>query len=290
MPPLTKRALHWGGSALAIVGVGYVALRLHDYYAKIDVGRFDALEWLIVLGFALLYGCANCLLAFAWWNLLKKFKVRASWLWALKIFGVSQLAKYLPGNIFHLAGRQAMGMGAGIPGWALAKSSVWELGLISFTGALFGLLALPLIFPAVVTLTAVGVFTVTVGLIALVLYRLSGPSSAWALGSYLVFLSVSGGLFAGLIGLVSDTPAGNSLPWLPLIGAFVIAWLAGLVTPGAPAGVGVRELVLLFLLKGVMAEGDLLFAVVMGRLVTVLGDVLFFLFGVILGAAHKNQK
>ncbi|MDZ7598490.1 MAG: hypothetical protein U5J82_09410 [Desulfobacterales bacterium] len=29
-----------------------------------------------------------------------------------------------------------------------------------------------------------------------------------------------------------------------LCGAYVIAWLAGLVTPGAPAGVGVRELVL----------------------------------------------
>ena len=31
-------------------------------------------------------------------------------------------------------------------------------------------------------------------------------------------------------------------------GAYVIAWLAGLVTPGAPAGVGVRELVMYALL------------------------------------------
>lgn len=282
MTPVTKRALHWVGSALAVVGVGYVALRLHDYYAQIDVGRFDALEWLTVFGFALLYGCANCFLAFAWWNLLEKFKARTSWLWALKVYGVSQLAKYLPGNIFHLAGRQAMGMAAGVPGWSLAKSAVWELGLISFTGGMFGLLALPLLFPIVAVPAAVGVFAVGAGLIAVALSRFSGAPSAWALCSYLAFLSVSGGLFAGLLDLVSDTSVSGNLSWLPLIGAFVIAWLVGLVTPGAPAGVGVRELVLLFLLKGVVVEADLVFAVILGRLVTVLGDVMFFIVALVI--------
>lgn len=67
--------------------------------------------------------------------------------------------------------------------------------------------------------------------------------------------------------------------WIPLSGVYVLAWLAGLVTPGAPAGVGVRELVLLFLLKGIVAEADLLLAVVLGRVVTVVGDFGFFVFG-----------
>ena len=40
---------------------------------------------------------------------------------------------------------------------------------------------------------------------------------------------------------------------------------------------GVREFVLLFLLKGMISESDLLLAVVLGRFVTVLGDLLFFL-------------
>jgi len=39
-------------------------------------------------------------------------------------------------------------MAAGLAGWPLAKSAVWELGLISATGGLFGLLALPLLFRA----------------------------------------------------------------------------------------------------------------------------------------------
>jgi uncharacterized membrane protein YbhN (UPF0104 family) len=60
-------------------------------------------------------------------------------------------------------------------------------------------------------------------------------------------------------------------------GAFVVAWLVGLVTPGAPAGVGVRELVLMALLKGLVPEDDLLMAVLLSRVVTVGGDGLFFL-------------
>jgi uncharacterized membrane protein YbhN (UPF0104 family) len=64
--------------------------------------------------------------------------------------------------------------------------------------------------------------------------------------------------------------------WTIASGAYVVAWLAGLVTPGAPAGVGVREMVLIFLLGHAIPETELLPAVVVSRLVTVAGDVLFF--------------
>jgi uncharacterized membrane protein YeaQ/YmgE (transglycosylase-associated protein family) len=45
-----------------------------------------------------------------------------------------------------------------------------------------------------------------------------------------------------------------------ICGAYVVAWLAGLLTPGAPA--------------------DLLTAIVLGRIVTVFGDVVFYLLAV----------
>ena len=87
--------------------------------------------------------------------------------------------------------------------------------------------------------------------------------------------TISGALFVALIRLVDATTAGSETLLLPVIGAYVLAWLAGLVTPGAPAGVGVRELVLLALLKGSVGQTELLLAVLLGRLVTVSGDVAF---------------
>lgn len=272
-----KHALHWGGSALAILGIVFVAIRLRDYGAEIDFARFDSEAWLGVAGLALIYGASNLMLAMAWWNLLKQFGANTSRRWAIRVYGISQIARYVPGNIFHLAGRQAMGAAAGLSNWPLAKSAVWELGLISVTGALFGLLVLPLLLPHLSVMVSAGIFAAALGVAAILLWRHVGPAVTRAFVWHAAFLAISGLLFVGLIELLADKP-GSGLLMSPLIGAYVLAWLAGLVTPGAPAGLGVRELVLLFLLNGVVGEADLLLAVVLGRVVTVCGDALFFFF------------
>jgi uncharacterized membrane protein YbhN (UPF0104 family) len=273
--PILKRTLHWGGSAVAIAGIVFVALRLYGYGAEIDFARFDLMAWSWVAALALIYGLSNLMLALAWWNLLGQFGARTSRRWAVRVYGISQIAKYVPGNIFHLAGRQAMGMAAGLAGWPLAKSAVWELGLISVAGGLFGLLALPLLLPHMPVMAGAGIFAAALGIAALLLKRYVGPPVARAFGWHAAFLALSGLLFVGLIELLAGSGS-EGLLVLPVIGAYVLAWLAGLVTPGAPAGLGVRELVLLFLLNGVIGEADLLLAAVLGRVVTVCGDVGFF--------------
>jgi hypothetical protein len=216
----------------------------------------------------------------AWWDLLEKFGVSVSRRWAIKTYGITQLAKYAPGNIFHLAGRQAMGMSAGFPGWPLAKSAVWELGLISVAGGMFGILALPRVLPMFTVTWATLVFICSVGTITLAVCRYCGKPAARAFGKYCGFLAVTGFLFSGLICLLVNDM--DRLPWIELGGAYILAWLVGLVTPGAPAGAGVRELALLFLLNGVVSEADLLLAVVLGRVITVVGDLGFFTFSSLL--------
>lgn len=288
MRPLLKRTLHWGGSAAAIAGIAFVALRLHDYGAEIDFARFDLTAWSWVAALALIYGLSNLMLALAWWNLLKQFGARTSRRWAVRVYGISQIAKYVPGNIFHLAGRQAMGMAAGLAGWPLAKSAVWELGLISATGGLFGLLALPLLVPGLPVTASAGLFAASIGIAVILLLRFIGLPAARTFGWHVGFLVISALLFVGLVELLADNPDTGVGFWLPLGGAYVLAWLIGLVTPGAPAGVGVRELVLLFLLKGAVGEADLLLAVVMGRVVTVAGDLCFFGVSILMNGRAEN--
>lgn len=269
-----RKAMHWVGSALAITGVGFVLWRLHTYGSEIEFDRLNGVAWLVVAVFAFINGSANLMLALAWWNLLGRFGACTTRLWAVRTYGMTQLAKYVPGNIFHLAGRQAIGMAAGLPGWPLAQSSAWELGLISAAGGVFALLALPLLVPGLSAAVSVGVFAAVTGITTSLLWRLIGSPVARAFGWHMGFFTVSGILFVGLIELIIESPGGGSLHWLPLVGACVLAWLIGLVTPGAPAGVGVREMVLLFMLKGVIGEEDLLLTVVLGRMVTIGGDLL----------------
>lgn len=90
-----------------------------------------------------------------------------------------------------------------------------------------------------------------------------------------VFLLVSGFVFIGVLSLVNDHE--RLLYFSPAVcGAYVVAWLIGFITPGAPAGVGVREVILLFLLENLTSMEGILLSVVLGRVVNVIGDLLFF--------------
>lgn len=276
MSPSLRRALHWGGSGLALIGVVFVGFRLHSYWLDLDLASVTPLAWGLIAALAMVYGSANLLLALAWWHLLRHFGVAETRLGAIRIYGMSQLAKYVPGNIFHLAGRQAFGMAAGISAGVLAKSTIWELGLIAIAGALFGWMMLPPLMPGFLEVASVVLMFVSVALIAGLLRRVAGRQATLAFLWQLLFLLGSGAVFIALLELISGGEGLGVQYWLTIGSAYIIAWLIGLVTPGAPAGVGVREVILLLLLKGLVAEGDLLMAVLLGRLVTVVGDLLFF--------------
>lgn len=263
---------------MAIAGVIFVVLRLRDYGGQIEFNRFGLQAWCILGSFTLVYGISNLILAQAWCNLLSKFGAPVTYRWAVKIYGVSQLAKYIPGNIFHLAGRQAIGMAAGVPGWPLAKSSVWELGLLTLAGTAFGMLALPLVVSSVSVQNVAIAFVVTVIASAILLGHYSGRLAAHAFVWHVCFFAVSAAIFVGLVKLVSSLSLSDASLWLTFGGAYVLAWLTGFITPGTPAGVGVREAMLYALLYSTISQTDLLAAILMSRMVTTGGDVLFFLF------------
>ncbi len=272
-----KKYMHWFGSAVAVIGIVFVAIRLRDYSAQIDFKGFGQEIWWIVGGCAMAYCIANNLMALAWWNLLVQFGAVTPRRWAIRTYGISQLAKYVPGNIFHLAGRQAMGMAAGVPGWSLAKSTFWELGMLAIAGSLFGAMVLPLLVTWLPLPLGIATFMLALVAVAGGFALYFGPAAVRAFGLYVIFVTISGVLFVCLIALIFPSVITSSSSWIVLCSAYIVAWLIGLVTPGAPAGVGVRELILVFLLQGLVSENELVLTVVLGRVVTVTGDFMFFM-------------
>ena len=57
--------------------------------------------------------------------------------------------------------------------------------------------------------------------------------------------------------------------------AFLTAWLAGFVVPGAPGGLGVREAILVAFLSAHLPTADVLAFALASRLVTTLGEIVF---------------
>ena len=290
MTPQSQRALHWLGSGLAISGVFFLASRLHEYWASLNFSSFTPSTWASIAALSIIYGGANVLLALAWRCLLQQFGVHVPALWAIRTYGVSQLAKYLPGNIFHLAGRHAIGMSVGLPSGALAKSILWELCLIILAGATCGILGLSQIIPGLTQIELLVLFLATSILEWTILNKLFGNHCATAFFQLLCFLAISGLVFVAISAKLSTTSELGTYHILTLCGAYILAWLIGMITPGAPAGVGVRELVLLLLVKGMLTEPDLLVAVLTGRIVTVSGDFIYFLSSLTLNRSKTGIK
>lgn len=276
--PHLKRWVHTASTLLALAGAAFVVLKIAEHSAQIGLSHFDASTWGGLALLVMAYGASNALLARAWWQLLNYFELEAPWPWALKTYGVSQINKYIPGNIFHLAGRQALGMSAGMAARPLAQSALWELAMLALLGLQYGVLATPLGWPQMAATTATVLWASLLACGYVALRRLGTKPLALAMGWQAGFLMMSGTVFTAVLLMSSGTSdvAYSALP--AVCGAYVLAWLAGLVTPGAPAGVGVREAVLLLLLGGLFAPADLLVAVVLGRAVTASGDLLFYLY------------
>lgn len=60
---------------------------------------------------------------------------------------------------------------------------------------------------------------------------------------------------------------------LSVIGMYTLSWVIGFVTPGAPAGLGIREVIMSSLLTGIVSGELVVTAVILYRMVTIIGDV-----------------
>jgi uncharacterized membrane protein YbhN (UPF0104 family) len=96
-----------------------------------------------------------------------------------------------------------------------------------------------------------------------------------ALCLYEIFLLVAGFLLVATVWYVSGITGESQT--LAIVGTFAVSWVAGLLTPGAPAGVGIREAVMILALKTLVGEPEAVATALLFRLITTIGDVLFFL-------------
>ena len=92
--------------------------------------------------------------------------------------------------------------------------------------------------------------------------------------NYLLFFILSGSI---LYFIANTLDSSVNIEITKAICIFSISWLAGLITPGAPSGIGVRESVMLFFLEYDTSASNAAIITVFSRLVTVAGDVLFYM-------------
>ena len=273
------------GSFIAIITIGIVISYITEYSSEIDLLSFKATDILLLSLYSFIYFIISLLLAVAWHSVLSSFGIKIPILWSIKAFGISQFAKYLPGNVLHFAGRYIIASRKKINRPLIAKSIFIEIVMLVIAASCFFPLAIAAFLGKPFSIT-IFFSLILISYFSLTLYK--DRNLAKILFFYLVFLFSLGFIFWLTI-KVFDPSIEYSL-LLSVVGSFVISWLAGFLTPGAPAGVGIREVVILYLLEGSIDQSTLLVAIVSNRLISVVGDLLFYLSSISLNSNVEENK
>jgi uncharacterized membrane protein YbhN (UPF0104 family) len=286
-----KKFLSIAGNILCAFGLVYVINRILENQGKIDWSLFDRklIFWLVF--FILVYCMANFLLASGWQKIMQYLGENVSIEMSIKIYGQSLLAKYIPGNIFQFAGRQALGVSNGYTNGPLARSIFWELGLLAATGFIFSTLALPLVISSVTPVIGLILFLFLFLILIAIIRAKFGMKVVFSSIAYIGFHIITSVIFLCII-LVMYSQHSILDPWsIPgICGAYISAWLLGLLTPGAPGGMGVREFILLTLLKNSVNQTELLPIIIVSRLVTIGGDLFFYILSFLFIKVKQSQK
>lgn len=243
---------------------------------------------------SIIYGLSEFLLSFAWRRLLKMCGHKdISANICNRIYGKSQIAKYIPGNVFHVVGRHILGSQAGIKNIVLAGATIYEiLGLISisvligFSGMImFGLGNIYFsLYQIILILFSTIFITSLITALAPYLMSLRGIilpyRGIWdtvidiskVYVFYFIFFLIAGLLLVIIVNLFLDIDINTTAK---LVVIFSIAWLAGFIIPGAPGGIGVREAVIIFFITPIIGEAQSVAISIALRFVTLLGDVWF---------------
>ena len=172
---------------------------------------------------------------------------------------------------------------------ALLKSAVWEFGAIMSSAVAFAFWVSPLVLNNVSYSYAGVLFLATVLVISFSAQRYFSPLVMRAVLWYIGFLLLV--RFALLRDVaVAGSRESSLVDALPgIVGAYIIAWLLGAITPGAPAGIGVREVVMFALLQSVVGQTELLISIVLSRVITAGGDILFYI-GALWMQEHRDSR
>ncbi|NEP16275.1 MAG: UPF0104 family protein [Leptolyngbya sp. SIO4C1] len=283
---LLKPYLRW-----VIVGgtLFFVAKALKDHWQEVAAIELTAASWACLstaLGLTLL---AHIWSGWVWGWILAAFGRPLGGIWSVQVYLQTNIAKYLPGNVLHFYGRIRAVQATGTSASKAILSVVME-PLLMLAAALMlatvGSSSFWLIRLAVLLAVLIGVhpyfFNPTLQKLSQAkakAQKLAEPAPIAPLSRYPLkpLLGELGFVALRAAGFIVTIAALQPLSWqqlLPLTGGFSIAWLLGLVVPGAPGGVGVFEAAAIALLGPLLPTAVLLSGIAFYRLISTLAEVM----------------
>lgn len=280
-----RRPVRYGFIAVAVALGGYAVARQWT-----DVRVALASLGFLAVAAALLAVLAAMLATMQTWRLLlaglgSPLPARA----AARVMFVGQLGKYLPGSVWPILAQMELANAHQVPRHRAASASVLTMLLSLFTGLLTALIALPFLLgstPYLWAFLAAPILLILLhpkvlnAILARLLRLTRRPpldqplngravagALAWAFATWICY-----GLQVWVLAVRLGAPVGTAA--LLGIGGFAFAWSVGFLVVFAPAGAGVREVLLVAMLGPVLGVADATAVALMSRVLTTAGDLI----------------
>lgn len=296
-PPKVQTALiKW---AITLGTLGFIVYRFRQEWtevAALPLQVQDGIYFTSGLGITLVSFMGSGLV---WSLILRQLQGSSTWTWSIQVYLITNIAKYLPGNIWHLYSRISRSLKQGVS---------LDVGIVSVGLELLLSLAAALML-AVLGLPALSWIQVcgqglALGAILILIQRqwvnrflkilnsslssklsaylfqqdpIAPPRAQLTYGPWLPFLAALIFMLLrgmGFLVVLKSSVAVEGIQTLKILGAFGLAWVLGVVVPGAPGGLGIFESVILVLLDQLYPAAPILRGVAFYRLISLMAETL----------------
>ena len=302
-----KRFLTYLGYATTIVALFFFCYKIYRFRDHLEVALTQWSALLAILLGSCVIALARVLPAIAWHSIINYTSPRPiSLIPIYKVYSKTQINKYIPGNVFHFLSRHVAGIKLGLNHRQLFLASAQEIfGLILATIVLGSFASIPYFskdndFPLGQTFALAATFFILGSISSSLIFNRFffkpvklKPKEAINFflpqyASYIAFMVINGSVL-----LLTYVLLGTEYSirfHLYCVSAYSFAWLSGFLVPGASAGIGVRESILVVLFSSYTAPSSAISAIILMRVISTFADILFFISSYFLDGNSKLKS
>ena len=303
------------GRILAVLCIMFVIYSL--YKIDIDLSYFanPYVIFLDLFGLSLLVVLYSYINAYIWKLYLDFFSgVHTSAYEVITIYLKSNIAKYLPGNVIQYVGRNVLGKKLKIGQKGIVLATVAELVSLTCGNIIFALvMSLQNTKSVIVRLwteynlkksisiiSILGIAIVVIGICCLIksgfIRKMKDNITEDKIKKvvrlfcvvfilYTIVFTVSALILWRILYILK-----TDIGFANVASANALSWLAGYIVPGAPGGIGIREVVLVWLLEAECLPELVILSAVLLRICVIFGDFLSFLGAVFMDGLKRRKE
>jgi len=282
---IVLRVRYWSGISLMLITLAFITYKIYVNWTAINL-IISQIKVSAALGGMGILSTAVTLLGWNWISILHYRGIHARRLNCIRVYFLANLTRYIPGGVWHFAGRTLWLLSQGYRPQSVVESLIFEQGLTLTAAIAVGFLSLTIVERSPLLIVGITFFSVFL-LVLLAAFAVTDPKTV---RKGLNSQSIEGGLilvvryvlFWILYGLATSCFAaaileGERLTFLDftrLIGQAALSWAIGYTIFVVPGGWGIRELAFMHLLSRDFSGSIVFVLPVLSRLAQILAEIL----------------